>query len=98
MVLFSSSSLRKLSLTAVAFGFAIPSATAGLFCHWCVEPLRPYCSPACEPTWGVHVASWKQFPEHRIQGDYCPTCQTGGKLLADRSLSRLLKDDWPDGV
>ncbi|MFT5527693.1 MAG: formamidopyrimidine-DNA glycosylase, partial [Pirellulaceae bacterium] len=23
------------------------------------------------------------------------TCQTGGKLLADRSLSRLLKDDWP---
>ena len=27
--------------------------------------------------------------------NYCPTCQTGGKLLADRSLSRLLKDDWP---
>jgi formamidopyrimidine-DNA glycosylase len=27
--------------------------------------------------------------------DYCPTCQTGGKLLADRSLSRLLGSDWP---
>lgn len=27
--------------------------------------------------------------------NYCATCQTGGKLLADRSLSRLLKDDWP---
>ncbi len=27
--------------------------------------------------------------------NYCPTCQTGGKLLADRSLSRLLKSDWP---
>ena len=27
--------------------------------------------------------------------NYCPTCQTGGKLLADRSLSRLLKEDWP---
>jgi formamidopyrimidine-DNA glycosylase len=27
--------------------------------------------------------------------NYCPGCQTGGKLLADRSLSRLLKDDWP---
>lgn len=27
--------------------------------------------------------------------DYCARCQTGGKLLADRSLSRLLKDDWP---
>jgi formamidopyrimidine-DNA glycosylase len=28
--------------------------------------------------------------------NYCATCQTGGKLLADRSLSRLLKDDWPE--
>jgi formamidopyrimidine-DNA glycosylase len=27
--------------------------------------------------------------------NYCPTCQTGGKLLADRALSSLLKKDWP---
>ena len=27
--------------------------------------------------------------------NYCARCQTGGKLLADRSLSRLMKDDWP---
>jgi formamidopyrimidine-DNA glycosylase len=27
--------------------------------------------------------------------DYCPTCQTGGRLLADRALSRLLRQDWP---
>jgi len=27
--------------------------------------------------------------------NYCPTCQTGGRILADRSLSRLLKEDWP---
>lgn len=27
--------------------------------------------------------------------NYCPQCQTGGKVLADRSLSRLLKGDWP---
>lgn len=27
--------------------------------------------------------------------NYCPRCQTGGKVLADRSLSRLLKNDWP---
>jgi len=27
--------------------------------------------------------------------NYCPTCQTDGKLLADRALSRLLKEDWP---
>ena len=39
-------------------------------------------------------------PVQRIQyasreTNYCPGCQTGGKILADRSLSRLLKDDWP---
>ena len=27
--------------------------------------------------------------------NYCPNCQTGGKLLADRALSRLLQEDWP---
>jgi formamidopyrimidine-DNA glycosylase len=27
--------------------------------------------------------------------NYCATCQTGGRLLADRALSRLLKQDWP---
>lgn len=27
--------------------------------------------------------------------NYCPRCQTGGRLLADRALSRLLKQDWP---
>ena len=30
--------------------------------------------------------------------NYCPRCQTDGKVLADRSLSRLLKDDWPRNV
>jgi formamidopyrimidine-DNA glycosylase len=29
------------------------------------------------------------------EANYCANCQTGGRLLADRSLSRLLKDDWP---
>jgi len=37
---------------------------------------------------------------HRIrhattETNYCPSCQTGGKLLADRALSRILRDDWP---
>ena len=27
--------------------------------------------------------------------NYCPKCQTGGKLLADRAFSRLLREDWP---
>ncbi len=30
--------------------------------------------------------------------NYCARCQTGGKLLADRGLSRLLKDDWPRSI
>jgi len=30
--------------------------------------------------------------------NYCPRCQTNGKLLADRSLSRLLKKDWPKTI
>ena len=30
--------------------------------------------------------------------NYCATCQTGGRLLADRALSRLLKDDWPKSI
>ncbi len=29
------------------------------------------------------------------EANYCPTCQTGGRLLADRALSRLLREDWP---
>jgi formamidopyrimidine-DNA glycosylase len=30
--------------------------------------------------------------------NYCARCQTGGRLLADRALSRLLKQDWPKSV
>ena len=29
------------------------------------------------------------------ESNYCPRCQTGGRMLADRSLSRLMHDDWP---
>jgi formamidopyrimidine-DNA glycosylase len=32
------------------------------------------------------------------EANYCATCQTGGRLLADRSLSRLLREDWPRTV
>ena len=32
------------------------------------------------------------------EANYCPTCQTGGKLLADRSLSRPLREDWPKSL
>jgi formamidopyrimidine-DNA glycosylase len=44
-----------------------------------------------------------QTPVQRIryadnETNYCPRCQTGGRLLADRALSRLLKEDWPRTV
>ena len=44
-----------------------------------------------------------QAPVQRIvyaenECNYCARCQTGGRLLADRSLSRLLKDDWPKSI
>ena len=34
-----------------------------------------------------------RYAENEV--NYCATCQTGGRVLADRSLSRLLKQDWP---
>jgi formamidopyrimidine-DNA glycosylase len=36
------------------------------------------------------------FAENEM--DYCPRCQTGGRLLADRARSRLLKGDWPKTI
>ena len=49
---------------------------------------------AC-PSCGTKVARIRYKSK---ETNYCPGCQTGGKLLADRSLSRLLKDDWPDSM
>ena len=47
--------------------------------------------PVCEtPIQRIRYAS--------NETNYCPTCQTGGKVLADRALSRLLKKDWPRSV
>ena len=44
----------------------------------------PVCGTAVQRI--VHAAS---------ETNYCPRCQTGGRILSDRSLARLLKDDWP---
>ena len=60
---------------------------------------------AFRPEMAVHGRNGKPCPVcgtpvQRIvyaknETNYCPTCQTGGQLLADRALSRLLKKDWP---
>ena len=44
--------------------------------------------PDANTGFGPYTPGFKIVP-------YCPRCQTGGKVLADRVLSRLLKDDWP---
>jgi formamidopyrimidine-DNA glycosylase len=63
---------------------------------------------AFRPDMAVHGRFGKPCPVCRTivqriiyaenETNYCPRCQTGGKLLADRSLSRLLKTDWPRSV
>lgn len=60
---------------------------------------------AFRPQMAVHGRFGKPCPEcgspiQRVvytanEANYCATCQTGGRLLADRSLSRLLREDWP---
>lgn len=60
---------------------------------------------AFRPRFAVHGKYGKPCPRcgHPVQRivhaenevNYCATCQTGGRVLADRSLSRLLKADWP---
>jgi len=63
---------------------------------------------AFRPQMAVHGRYGKECPDcggavQRIryasnETNYCPACQTEGKLLADRSLSRLLKGDWPKSL
>ena len=63
---------------------------------------------AFRPNMAVHGRYGKpcpvcQTPVQRIayaenETNYCPNCQTGGRLLADRGLSRLLKGDWPKSL
>ncbi len=57
------------------------------------------CTPAVHGRYGLPCPACSA-PVQRIvytsnEANYCPRCQTGGRLLADRSLSRLLKRDWP---
>ena len=37
-----------------------------------------------------------RYAENEV--NYCATCQTGGKVLADRAMSRLLREDWPRSI
>ena len=52
------------------------------------RPLRP-----AVPAMRRARSSASAMPSNET--NYCATCQTGGRLLADRALSRLLHEDWP---
>jgi len=83
----------------------------GVLCEWILRlreetgPGFPENVTAFRPGMAVHGRFGQPCPVcgstvQRIryaenETNYCPTCQTGGKLLADRSLSLLLKKDWP---
>jgi len=96
---------RKLAANEIA---ALHAATKSTLIHW-VDKLRgegfPEKVTAFRPEFAVHGKFGEPCPVcganvQRIryaenETNYCPGCQTGGKLLADRSLSRLLKSDWP---
>ena len=79
--------------------------------HWIAETRRelagsfPEKVTAFRPGFAVHGRYGQPClrcgtPVQRViyaenEANYCPECQTGGKLLADRVLSRLMRDDWP---
>lgn len=86
-------------------------ATQSLLREW-IERLRgtefPEGVTAFRPEFAVHGRYKKPCPVcgapvQRIryaenETNYCARCQTGGKVLADRSLSRFLKEDWPRSI
>jgi formamidopyrimidine-DNA glycosylase len=89
-------------------------ATLSTLGEWCERLRRqwgekfPEKVTAFHPDMAVHGKAKKPCPAcgtpvQRIayadnECNYCPTCQTGGKLLADRGLSRLLRADWPKSL
>jgi formamidopyrimidine-DNA glycosylase len=100
---------QKLSAEAIGQLF---HATQETLTHWIKALRReagdgfPKKVTAFRPDMAVHGKFGKLCPVcgakvQRIryadnETNYCPGCQTGGKLLADRSLSKLLHKDWPD--
>ncbi len=69
------------------FPTTVTAFRAGMAVHGRYGEPCPVCST---PVQRIRYAS--------NETNYCPTCQTGGRILADRSLSRLLKKDWPKHV
>jgi formamidopyrimidine-DNA glycosylase len=70
--------------TAEEFPEKVTAFREGMAVHGRYQELCPRCG-----------AKIQRIRYAANETNYCPNCQTGGKLLADRSLSRLLREDWP---
>jgi formamidopyrimidine-DNA glycosylase len=70
--------------TGDAFPEKVTAFREGMSVHGRYKQLCPRCNAKVQR---IRYAS--------NETNYCPICQTGGKLLADRALSRLLREDWP---
>jgi formamidopyrimidine-DNA glycosylase len=70
--------------TGDAFPEKVTAFRPGMSVHGRFQKPCPVCGTAVQ-----------RIAHAENEANYCPRCQTGGKLLADRALSRLLKTDWP---
>lgn len=75
---------RLIAETGAAFPDKVTAFREGMAVHGRYGQACPVCGT---PVQRIRYAA--------NEANYCPTCQTGGRLLADRSLSRLMRDDWP---
>ena len=75
---------RLIAETAGRFPEKVTAFRAGMAVH---GRYRQPCPDCGTPVQRIRYAD--------NETNYCPTCQTGGRLLADRALSRLLREDWP---
>lgn len=108
------SPVKRTSRLSEAETRSLFDATRATLGHWCellrdqCNDRFPVKVTAFRPEMSVHGKFGKPCPDcgakvERIryksnETNYCPGCQTGGRRLADRSLSRLLKDGWHDAV
>jgi formamidopyrimidine-DNA glycosylase len=70
--------------TGNAFPEKVTAFRPGMSVHGRFQKPCPVCGTAVQ-----------RIAHAENEANYCPRCQTGGKLLADRALSRLLRTDWP---
>jgi len=75
---------RLRSETGAAFPEKVTAFREGMAVHGRYKQPCPVCGSAVQRI---------RYAENEV--NYCATCQTGGRVLADRGMSRLLKDDWP---